>query len=434
LQVARENQLAPDGHGRFDGFINAPPGINQSGNVAFFGRLRDTQGGELDNLGMYRGDGTLLTQMVRGGQLGPGGNGRFVDFSYLSLNSTGEIAFLASLTGTAAGVYDRAGIFRSDGSTVTQIARLDDVAPGGTTRFLGLGVAALNDEGQVAFEANLFGPEYGIFRGDGVSLIPIARSGQTTPDGSRQFVKFSSFNVGINNHGDVVFVGRFHATSGDGNEGIYRGDGTTLVEIARTGQLTPDSSGRFFAFSSSSADSFRGNLLNDAGQVAFRARLNSTVSGGDETEGIFIGDGEALDQIARGGQPAPDGNGVFSQLLFPVLNNSGQLAFSALLRGTSGSSSDDRGIYFYDPREGLRKVAREGDPFLGSRLTNVSISASFDPAYDERKALNDAGQLAFSFILADGRRGIAIWTVPEPATVVLLSFGIAVTAFRRRFH
>ena len=42
--------------------------------------------------------------------------------------------------------------------------------------------------------------------------------------------------------------------------------------------------------------------------------------------------------IAQSGQAAPDGNGSLSNLFSPVLNDSGLVAFSALLTGTSGRS------------------------------------------------------------------------------------------------
>ena len=45
------------------------------------------------------------------------------------------------------------------------------------------------------------------------------------------------------------------------------------------------------------------------------------------------------------GSAPPGGNGTFSNLNLPALNNAGQVAFVADLTGTSGGTIDDRGVY-----------------------------------------------------------------------------------------
>ncbi len=53
-------------------------------------------------------------------------------------------------------------------------------------------------------------------------------------------------------------------------------------------------------------------------------------------------------------------------------------------------------------------MLKTGNLLFGSTVTDVRLS---------KQALNDAGQLAFSYTLADGRNGIAVAnTVPEPGS------------------
>ncbi|MBX3744947.1 MAG: hypothetical protein KF833_06520 [Verrucomicrobiae bacterium] len=76
----------------------------------------------------------------------------------------------------------------------------------------------------------------------------------------------------------------------------------TITVLVTSGTPIPDGTGRFAQFLSPT--------LNDLGKVAFFATLDGTTSPGDN-EGIYLGDTNALVQIVREGQAAPDGNGFF---------------------------------------------------------------------------------------------------------------------------
>jgi hypothetical protein len=59
---------------------------------------------------------------------------------------------------------------------------------------------------------------------------------------------------------------------------------------------------------------------------------------------------------------------------------------------------------------GIVKVAREGDALLGSTIKTLNLAGG--PKW--RRGLNELGQVAYDFTLADNRRGIAIGTVVNP--------------------
>src|SRR5207253_3187139 len=106
--------------------------------------------------------------VVTNGTPSPDGIGnlfpRFISATGPSLNNAGEAASRALFFGTGVGSTNDTGIFRGSAGNLTLIVREGQRAPDGTDRFddfLSPVVPALNDAGQVAFGATLYGPDIG---------------------------------------------------------------------------------------------------------------------------------------------------------------------------------------------------------------------------------------------------------------------------------
>jgi hypothetical protein len=194
--------------------------------------------------------------------------------------------------------------------------------------------------------------------------------------------------------GQAAFLAELDDTQGGGNDdrGVFRSDGTTVVQIAREGQTAPDENGSF-SFSTDFVDP----VINNQGQVAFVADLDST-----NDRGIFRGDGTSLIQIARAGQEVPNGNGRFGQLFAPALNEAGQVAFVASLIDTG--PTENFGIFVYDDQRGLVQVARKSDQLPDGSIANLSFNT--DPHL--HSSLNNHGQVTYSFQLFTFDSGIAV--------------------------
>jgi hypothetical protein len=350
--VALEGAAAPDGNGAYLTFQSSI-GLNASGQTAFIGFLRDTIFGANDDSGVYLGAGGPITQIAHERQAAPDLNGTFSFFEPPALNVSGEVAFRAVLTATSGGTEDNMGIFLGSGGTLTQIVRTGQAAPDGNGTLSDLGLPALNDSRQVAFFANLTDTSGG-FSDDAVMLLSA---------------------------------------------------GGQLTQIAHAGQTAPDGNGILCCFTMSPS-------LNAAGQVAFVAHLSQTSGGMTDDSGLFfVFDGSVL-QIAREGQPAPDGNGTYSGVGSPALNDSGQMAFYATFAGTSGGTSDDAGIYLANGID-ILQLAREGDALAGSTINGLAINNSGGPAGDERSSINNSGQVAYWAKLANGDEAIVLFTIPD---------------------
>ena len=94
---------------------------------------------------------------------------------------------------------------------------------------------------------------------------------------------------------------------------------------------------------------------------------------------------------------------------------------------------DPEGLYFFDPDFGLIELIEHGDPLLGSTIDDISFDASTGATViEQRRGLNDLGQVSLRFTLAGGSSALGIFTVPEPATACLLILTLVPCVVRRR--
>ena len=307
--------------------------------------------------------------------------GPFRFFGGPAINNSGTVAFHAVLDNFAG-----EGIFIGGGGAITTL--YDSSGP-----FDGLGDADINDSGTVVFGASFDAGGGGLFTGNGGPTTTITSYGEGM--------------IEINNQETVAF---------NTSQGVFVGSGGPITTIA-------DTSGPF-------DNNLNVRSINDSGTVGFYASLDGDLAG----EGIFIGSGGPITTVALSGENYPyaqvqdvhvnnagtvafmvaqhegDGGGQVIFLgspgsttivadtygpyqLFPSdigFNNNNQVAFKARL------DADGEGI-FTGPDPLADKVIQIGDPLFGSTL-------SFIVTY----ALNDNGEIAFRYNLANGISGIAV--------------------------
>jgi hypothetical protein len=419
VQIAREGQIAPDGNGILAGESpdSTAYSIDESGRVGFFATWQNTTGGTGDRLGVYLGEGGSLTQIVRSGQVLPGFTAPIMEsFGNPAFNNAGE-AGLNVFVPLPDDSFDRI-LIRTDGTAVTQLARAGESLPDGSGPLGTMSsLIEMNDAGQVAFNVtDAFGFANGdFFRASDTAITPIARIGQQMPNGHGVLGVTGGLGHGINAAGEVAFQG-FSDADDDGfldTAAVYRGNGETLVTLAATGMSAPDGNGTLLNTNVPLG-------LNDAGQALFYSTLGGTAAGDADDAGLFLSDGVTLRQVVREGQPAPASDGTtlghFAAIENPFntyLNEAGGAALLTNVAVPDGDNIDfQRGLFYYDPLTGLRNVARVGDEFDGSTISRLELVFS-ESGRRLHNALNDLGQVAYTYGLADGRAGVAIWT-PEP--------------------
>lgn len=269
-----------------------------------------------------------------------------------AMNAAGAVVFTATTsTGSTA-------IFRGDGLSRVLIA---DSLVNRLVR-IGVGAPSINAAGLVAFQSLRSEPGLpaSVFTGNGGPLTTVF---STSPTGFRSFG-----NVSINNAGTLVFS----ATLTTGVQGVFKGRGT--AEPVLDTNTNPEFGG------------FGDPVINNAGTVADFASFATS-------NGIQIFTGDTRKVTFRNDPTNP----AFTETEHPSINNHGAVAFYGF---PLSDPNDPTGIFLeVSGGQKLIPVIRPGDPLFGSTVVSVDLG---------RFALNDRMELAFQYVLQDGRSGIAI--------------------------
>jgi len=405
--VAQKHLGLPSWDGKFDDFY--VPAINDAGQLCFWAKSDNGQ------TGIYVGTGDAWpTQVVREDEPAPLGNGLFSEmskFNLPALDRMGNIAIRTPFKETSGGSVDNSGIVLTLGSVPQNVARESAVVELKS----GQDNVAMSDFGQVAFWARVSGlggtPLAGIYCGQGANQL-LVQEGMVPSGANGEFLSFSQqptiYQGDLSAAPKVAFHAFLKNTTGvDDDSGLWTvkvaSDPFLIIphDIAHRADPPPDGNGLY--------DSFSEEVSLDGFWAAFLAHMRDTSNPSLDTDGIYrnfdYGPVNETIKIARGGETAPDGNGVLHQLEQPVVNYGGQVAFQATLSGTTGGSTDDEAIYIGDGML-LVEVARKGDSLQGSTISDLY----FATGPDSRNGFNKHAQVAFKATLTNGRQVLALAT------------------------
>ncbi len=322
----------------------------------------------------------------------------------LSINRNGELAFNCNLAGSG-GVNSDTGLYfysfggygQASSSLLTEMAREGDLAPGGggTLQHFGSGILdvqfrGINDLGKTFFQ-DIIPNSPGGFLDDwrffevAYDAVPIARGVEGQPAPNGGF--FSAFSsYEMNRLGEVVLAG---ATSG-GNVGnkIWSMDPSGgMIELVHSipGGGTNTPVGNIRSLGAGFP------IINDSGSVAFVGWTSSGGTGSVDTF-IMLTDNTAapVSVLLSEGTSAPDGNGAIDNISIVTsrYNNNGQFASGLSLRSTSGGTSDNTGIFRVHANGTLTQLLREGQAALSGNGSFGELSSATQFAF------SDTGMLA----------------------------------------
>lgn len=323
--------LIADTSDRFSDFTPYVASINDHGVVAFQAALR--QGGT----GVFTGQGGPIVTVA------DTTGGLFASFySHPDIDNNNSLSVYAEwLSGVQGVLVVREGRMSAMADTTSSFACIGPLGPTMS--------ATANDQGAVAFRADMKSGGHGVFTATDGSIITVADS--------RLFREFHGLPV-INSQGTVVF----RADREEG-QGIYASSGGALHTIADTSHLF-EHLGSF-------------PFVNDAGTVVFSATLKTGRAG------IWAVTGSKMTPVAQ----ADDS---FESFRGALINNAGTVIFYATPRG------GQLGIYARSDASAERLLAI-GDPLFGSTVADFALNPV---------SVNHVDQVAIRVRLANQRQVI----------------------------
>jgi hypothetical protein len=421
--------------------------INDQGQTAFRGRLVTASGiTAFSNSGIWIASAGGSTELIlREGDQAPPTAGVGAVFNdtgdvagnrYSAFNNQGRVAMQTSLQMGSGGITGNNdwGVWSAGGGYATREAgREGTVAPGvSPTRLYQIinTFPSLNDNGKTIFRAPLTNSLGGTANGTGIwiddpltGVSLVAVQGAVAPGTGG--VSFNNLNgvMGINNSDEYAFSGTLQvggSVDSLNDLGIWAmRHGNPQALLYREAQHAPGT-GAAAGFST-----FTGLRMNSEGHIAFSATLAGIPGAGESgitqfnnmgvwSEGI---DG-TLQMVARENENAP-GTPVdilFSVFFEPTINEPGQTAFLAEVRGPGITAANNQGLWAQDVEGDLHLIARRGDaldvdpgPGVDERIVlNLAFWSDGGGEDGRRTGLNAYGQIAFAAAFTDGSSGIFV--------------------------
>ena len=351
-QVATTGGVAPGG-GVFDRFgseatpIVAP--INARGDVAFFATLGRGNSGE----GLFRWSRGRTVAVAREGDrvTSVGTLSGFGRHPIPALADDGTVVFSAAISAGRA----VEGLFSTRNGVLRAVALAGSQAPGNMGVLASLDAPAINARGDIVFLASLRrGREASeaVLITSGGRLRKVVAQGDPAPSGG-SFAAFGPPTIARN--GTVAFGAAIEGRSVPGGIFVWKSDQLRMVLGA--GDQTPIG-GIFAKFSERIG-------FGDDGTIVFHGQ----VKGGPVGAGIFAIQEGRIRAVALLGDAAPGGGRYSNFGLWPAINASGTIAFTAAV--DDGPSPV---IAVRVAAEGSRRIVGVGDTLAGgARIASLSL-------------------------------------------------------------
>jgi hypothetical protein len=401
--VAYQNESAPGIAGEKFSTSFSAVSINNAGMVSFRGTLTggpvpygifQQTGGSSPSLVVYDGEPTSL----------PGGGTYSLSSStFTQTLDSGAVYFWSYPVG---GTANYAEFLVSGGSALTLMSTADSLPAGAKVSIRVFGPFIAGNYIGLSTQRNGGQTSLAIHNMLTHQTVVVATDGDSAPAGvgGRMTGFSSSFGPYVNASGTAVFSASISGGPNNGTTAIFmRAWGGALTKVVAAGDIDP-ATGR--TFSSISLETLFNSLLNDAGQVVFRATLKGA---SPSPSGIFVvTPGFAPVKVALTGDAAP-GGGTFQSFTWFGLNQAGQVPFVA---NVQVGSTQPKGVFIGAPGTPPAKVAVAGDPGPGG-------STFLDFLYP---GFNNLGEVAFMATLNGGAGGgVFVGSATGPPTPLALN-------------
>ncbi|MGH0029439.1 MAG: DUF7453 family protein [Myxococcota bacterium] len=195
----------------------------------------------------------------------------------------------------------------------------------------------------------------------------------------------------LNDAGQVAFRAQYTDGAGSWAYGLFRWEAGVVTALALPGDPFVDAPGYVFRES-------LGMDMNAAGDVVFEVELDEATGGGGGS-GLALHSGGALSLVFKSYEtPAPVG-GTFNTLYSPQINDAGDIVF---IGGHAGPGVDGAGVYLHSGGV-TAPLLRSGEELPGGGVPNDHLFSS------QPLSLNEAGQVAVMLPIDGGPTSSAMF-------------------------
>jgi hypothetical protein len=436
--IAREGSAAPDAAGVDSSAVFAAfsdPVVNAAGRVAFRGMLRSGVAGvsSANASGLWAQGGSGLALVARQGDQAPGldAGAKFVAFQQFALPDAGGLVFVAKVAGTNVTSATNLGLWAVDGGGAVQLVaqKGDIISVNGSDKKL----KAITLFAKTPFSAG----QTRSFSTDGALLFRATFTDKSTALLSKDFGA-STLNV-VTFKNEVLAIppvgaklaspvtGAINKDLSVAFRSVLAGGGTSLsnnqaVYLEKAGILSQVARKSFIAPETDGAifGGFSDPAVNDLGEVAFRATLKGTggVSVTGRALGLWLGEPESLALAVRQGDAPPSVPGTvrFKSFSQFCAPAEGGLVFLATIAGNGITTSNNQGIWQRDEAGSIDLLVRKGDTLEvdGANRKVSSIVAFKTSAFCGSQGRNVSHDGAVTLLLKFGDGYQAIFSVTQP--------------------
>jgi hypothetical protein len=322
-------------------------------------------------------------------------------------------AFQALISGSGINAKNNSGIWLYTGSAATLVARTGNPAPGGGV-FAKLLDPVLNNHDEVAFLGTVSGTGFtaknnvGLWATTSGSLHLVA-STRAALDSTG--AKASSFaQVVLADEAGPVFLANLVSGTGGvtaaNNQGIWMESNSGLTRLLSKGDVLQG--GTLSALSIFAAPKLPVGVtgqtrnINPAGDLSFLATF------ADKRQGAFVlSSGSVCPPQALKGAPAPDifgGPSRYDSVGNPIINETGNTAFQAVLTGTAKGAAKYQAILAETGTDRVLGIVALSGSFAPNALGQTGTAAVFASLGDP--VFNKHDQVAFLGKLKSGTQGV----------------------------
>ncbi len=325
-----------------------------------------------------------------------------------TINHRGDVAFAARVSGGGVPIYGTNVVLFSGDDGLKSVLVSGENLPGGS-EIAGIVNAPVivNAAGQVLIRsATTAGAALLVADVEGAAAVALDGLVPEEATGAEfSLASFGASDLALTDSGDAVFraILTGGAISNSNNESLWRASGTSLLQIAREGGISPAGSEVGYGFSASPLQ-FQPVMTSRSGVLAYTSPLSGAAVTNGNDQALFTSGFDGARVLVREGEAAIalglPGNATHRPDLTAnrAINAAGDVVFVSTLVGTGINTTNDYSVWLASPDGPSTMLLREGQT-LPNLPFDVQMSSLPFTQFPQHVGINSDGEVVLTVML-----------------------------------